>query len=276
MDYAKIYETSLKMRDGVSLYYRVSTPSDMKAIIVFVHGVGEHSGRYDYLAQKMNDAGYGVVRFDLRGHGKSGGERGFVKDFHEFPEDVNEVVLKVEEDFADVPLYMLGHSMGSLIAALYAMSFPSVMKGQILSAFPAIELPFPTIRLLKKLPYEKLPKIRLANDLAKFISRDPQVVADYIADPLNLKKATIKMSAEMFIKAPVFIEDHVWEYELPCLLLHGGADEIVTPLASEWFFDKIASPDKTRKVYPGLFHEIYNEKEKEEVIADTIAWLDAR
>ncbi|MHB8963020.1 MAG: alpha/beta hydrolase, partial [Saccharofermentanales bacterium] len=97
MDYEKRYETGLKLRDGITLYYRVSAPADRKAIVIFIHGIGEHCGRYDFLTQKMNDAGYGVVRFDLRGHGKSGGERGYAKDFHEFPDDVNEVVSKVKE-----------------------------------------------------------------------------------------------------------------------------------------------------------------------------------
>ena len=270
------YESAVMLRDSVAVYYRVRIPRDMKALIIFVHGVCEHSGRYDYLSDAMLNAGYGVVRFDLRGHGISGGERGYASNYHEFSDDLDELIKKIRAEIPDSPLYMLGHSKGALISVLYAITYPGVLKGQILSGLPATQLPLPSIRMLKKLPYEKFPKIRVANDLGKVVSRDPKVVSDYINDPLNLKKQTIKMAAEMFLKAPVFLEDHVWEYDLPCLILHGGDDRIVTKDASLWFSDKIMSEDKTRIVYPELFHEIYNEKERDRVIADTISWLDAR
>lgn len=273
---AKKYESAVMLRDSVAVYYRVQVPQEMKALVVFVHGVCEHCGRYDYLAGEMLNAGYGVVRSDLRGHGKSGGIRGYTSNYLEFSDDLEELMGKVRDEFPDVPLYMLGHSMGALISVLYAIAHPGVLKGQILSGLPAIELPLPSIKLLRKLPFEKFPKIRVANDLGKVASRDPEVVSDYISDPLNLKKQTIKMAAEMFLKAPVFLEDHVWEYDLPCLLLHGGDDRIVTKDSSLWFADKIMSEDKTRIVYPELFHEIFNEKEKDQVIADVISWLDAR
>lgn len=273
---ARKYASAIRLRDGITIYYRVEVPKDMKALLIFVHGVCEHCGRYDYLTQKMNEAGYGVVRLDLRGHGKSGGDRGYTSNFHEFSDDLHELIKKIKEEFTDVPMFMLGHSMGSLISVLYNLSHPEELKGQILSGLPATELPLSSIKLLRKMPYNKIPKLRVANDLGKLVSRDPKVVEDYNKDPLNLKKQTIKMAAEMFIKAPEFIKDHVWEYTTPCLLLHGEEDKIVTPDASLWFLNNIMSEDKVRIVYPNLYHEIFNEKEKDEVIQDTISWLDQR
>mgnify|MGYP000923732418 FL=1 len=238
---ARKYESALMLRDSVAIYYRVQVPQEMKALLVFVHGVCEHCGRYDHLAGEMLKAGYRVVRSDLRGHGKSGGERGYTSNYHGFSDDLDELIRHIRVEFPEVPMYMLGHSMGALISVLYAITYPGVLKGQILSGLPATELPLPSMKLLKKMPFEKFPKIRVANDLGKVVSRDPEVVSDYIADPLNLKKQTIRMAAEMFLKAPVFLEDHVWEYDLPCLILHGGDDRIVTKDASLWFADKIMS-----------------------------------
>ncbi len=269
-------ETGLRLRDGVTLYNTYDIPEGMRALVVFVHGIAEHSGRYGYVAEKMTEAGYGVVRFDLRGHGRSGGIRGYVRSFSDFSEDLGELLRQVRADFSGIPVYTFGHSMGAMISALYAASGENELKGQILSGISALEPTLPFIRTLKKLPYDKFPMLRAANDLADMVSRDPQVSEDYRSDPLNLRKATIHLASEMFLKAPVYLADHVWEYRLPCLLLHGGDDRIVEPRASEWFMENIDSADKTRIVYPGLYHEIFNEKEKDRVIADAVGWLDAR
>ena len=267
---------SVAMRDNVPLYVKRAMLPEMKAVIVIVHGVCEHSERYDYLTSALNNAGYSVVRFDLRGHGKSGGERGYAESYREFSDDLNEIISAVKEDLPDIPVYILGHSMGAFISALYEIMYPDCIKGQILSGIPAIELPLSDIKLLKNLPYNKFPKINAANKLAKLVSRDIKVVENYLNDPLNLKKSTIKMSAEMFLKGPEFMSSHINEYKAPCLILHGQDDKIVTEKSSEWFFGNISSTDKTRKLYPELYHEIFNEPQKDAVISDLISWLEER
>ena len=266
----------LTMRDRTKLFYTQEYTENMKAIVVFVHGVGEHSGRYKYLAGRLNTAGYGVVRFDLRGHGKSGGERGFVSSFLDFSDDTNEIVDMVKKDKPGLRIYMLAHSMGAFIAAIYSIKYPAQVDGQILSGIPATILPLTEIRMLKLLPYNTFPRIKMGNSLGKKVSRDQAVVENYVTDSLNLKKATIKMSSEMFINGPEWLAKHVHEYELPCLILHAGDDLIVTPASSEWFYNNIASVDKRRKVYPGLYHEIYNEKERDSVIDDVVDWLEEK
>ncbi len=268
-------ESFLTMKDGTELYYTTNIPQELKAIIVIVHGVCEHCGRYEYITGILNAAGYGVLRFDLRGHGKSKGERGYASTFLDYSNDVDSLVDKIRVDYPSLPIFLLGHSMGAFVSAIYALNYPGKLKGQVLSGLPAISLPLPTIKMLGFLPYNAFPMIRLGNDLGKVVSRDPEVVKSYIEDPLNLKKATIKMSGEMFIKGPEWLSKHVAEYNLPCLLLHGGNDLIVTEKSSEWFYNSISSTDKKRIVYPELYHEIFNEKEKDIVIADAIKWLDA-
>lgn len=264
----------LETKDLIKLFYCEDVLTDAKAIVLIVHGVCEHCGRYAYLADELNKSKIGVFRFDLRGHGKSFGERGHISDFLDYSKDVDEFVSLIKQKYPELPIFMLGHSMGAFISVTYALNFPNRINGQVLSGLPAIDLPLPTIKMLKLLPYNMLPMIRLGNDLGKVVSRDPLVVKSYIEDPLNLKKATIKMSGEMFIKGPIWLYSKAKEYSLPCLLLHGEIDLIVTPASSLWFFNEISSKDKNRITYPELYHEIYNEKEKDIVIADTVKWIN--
>jgi len=272
-----ITETQMiTMSDNISLFVKKKIVPGMKAVIMIVHGVCEHNERYDYITSKLNNSGYSVVRFDLRGHGKSGGERGFSESYHKFSDDLNETMAIIKKDFADIPVFIIGHSMGAFISALYEILYPGQTCGQILSGLPVTELPLTDIKLLKILPYNKFPKFNAKNKLAKLVSKDPEVVENYMNDPLNLKKSTIKMSAEMFLKGPLFMSEHVKEYKAPCLILHGGEDKIVTEKSSEWFFENILSIDKTRKVYPDLYHEILNEPEKDIVINDIIKWIEKR
>lgn len=272
----KSTDTFLTMKDGTPLYYKEEIPENMKAMVIFVHGVGEHSGRYQYLAGKLYNAGYGILRFDLRGHGKSGGPRGFADTITRFSDDILLFYDKVKESFPDLPVYTLGHSMGSFISVVFAITHPGRLQGQILSGLPAIVLPLPEIRKMKLLPYKLFPMIRIGNSLGDRLSRDPEIFEKYRTDPLNLKKGTIKMTGVMFLEGPEWLSGHVKEYNLPCLLLHGGDDRIVTPASSEWFYSGISSSEKQRKVYPGLFHEIFNEPEKDLVIGDVLSWLDSK
>jgi acylglycerol lipase len=267
----------LTTQDQVDLFVQVDTPKTaaVTATILIIHGVCEHSGRYDRLTSHLNRNGYQVIRFDLRGHGKSNGVKGYVKSFKQFSEDANTVVDWIKKSFSDLPIYMIGHSMGAFIGVDYALRYPGKLKAQVLSGLPAIILPLPDIKLLKMLPYNLFPMIYVRNRLSKRISKDLAVVKDYETDPLNLMKSTIKMSGEMFIKGPKHLAGRIHEYQLPCLILHGEEDKIVVPESSEWFFRNISSTDKKRILYPTLYHEIFNEPEYEVVIKNTIDWLNA-
>lgn len=266
----------LAAADGVSLFWQKDIPQQPRGIFIFVHGVCEHCGRYQYLTEKFNGFGYGVYRYDLRGHGQSEGRRGFVPACLDFAADTHLLVQKAQEDFPALPVFMLGHSMGAFITLTYGIQHPDTLAGQILSGAPAIELPLKDVQLLKKLPVGLLGRLQVGNKLGAVVSRDPLVVKAYGEDPLNLKKSTVHMASEMFIKGPKWLAENIEGYRYPCLILHGGEDKIVTPEASRWLFGHIGSQDKEMKIYDGLYHEIFNEQERDAVMEDAHAWIEKR
>jgi len=266
-------EGKISTKDGTQIFFLKDMPPQPKAIVIIVHGVAEHCGRYGYTAERFNKFGYGVYRYDNRGHGRSGGARGYAKSFLDFVEDADLIVEMAKRENAELPIFMLGHSMGGFIAAAYGVEYPNKLNGQILSGAAVIELPLKDVQLLKKLPFNLLPKLLVGNKLGKIVSRDPKVVEAYGTDIYNLKKTTLKLSGEMFIKGPAWLGKNISKYIMPCFIIHGGGDLIVTPKASEWLLENISSKDKERKVYEGLYHEILNEKEKDMVLEDIHKWI---
>ena len=267
-------EGKLQSKDGTQIFFMKNMPPQPKVIVIIVHGVAEHAGRYGYTTQRFNQFGYGVYRFDNRGHGRSGGERGYVRSFMDFIRDTDLLVQMAHHENDGLPVFMLGHSMGGFIATAYGVEYPDQLDGQILSGPSVIELPLKDVRLLKRLPYNLLPKLRVGNKLGLVVSRDQTVIDAYNKDQYNLQKTTLKLSGEMFIKGPAWLQNNIGRYRIPCLILHGSGDLIVTPKASEWLYESISSQDKERKVYPDLYHEIMNEKEKDIVIEDIHIWIE--
>lgn len=274
---ANCVEGKIKAFDGIELSYKKSLVEKPKAVLVVVHGLCEHLGRYNYFTEKLNDFGYSVYRFDNRGHGKSGGERGYVDNFQYFFDDADLFVDMAKSENKGIPAFMFGHSMGGFITAGYGMKYQNKLKGQILSGAAVIDLPaFEAIEskgdFFDKHPFEKVP-----NALSNLISRDPEVVKAYDEDPLVLKETNIKLLGEAFVKGPIWIENNVKEYNYPCLILHGGNDQIVINEASKWLYKNISSKDKSLKIYPECYHEILNEKdEKDSVIEDIHNWIEER
>ena len=264
----------VKANDGIDLFLSQSNVNDPKAVFVIVHGLCEHSGRYDYVASRLNDWGYSVYRFDNRGHGRSGGKPAFVDDFQNFIDDAETVVGTAIKENPNVPLFMLGHSMGGFITACYGVKYPGRLSGQVLSAPPVIILP--ALQGLESFDFNATPLAPIPNSLTNLISRDPEVVKAYTDDPLVHKEFTTKLMGELFIRGGKWIMDNMGAYRYPCIILHGGSDQIVPPDASRYFYDHIASIDKQIKIYDGLFHEILNEPEKDMVLEDIHTWIEGR
>ncbi|KAA8667426.1 alpha/beta hydrolase [Clostridium sp. HV4-5-A1G] len=266
----------VKTFDDIELFYKKSLVERPKAVLVVVHGLCEHLGRYNYFTEKLNDFGYNVYRFDNRGHGKSGGERGYVENFQYFFDDADLFVNMAKKENEGIPVFMFGHSMGGFITAGYGMKYPDKLNGQILSGAAVIDLPaFKSIK--NSIDFDKNPFQKVPNILSNLICRDPEVVKAYDEDPLVLKESNVKLLGEAFVKGPVWIENNVKKYKYPCLILHGGNDQIVTNEASKWFYKNISSEDKNLKIYPGCYHEILNEKdEKDVVIEDIHSWIEKR
>ncbi|MDY0094109.1 MAG: alpha/beta hydrolase [Candidatus Vecturithrix sp.] len=266
-------EGQLKVAEAVSLYTVKNPVEQPKAAVLIVHGLAEHLGRYAYVVEKLNSFGYSVYRFDNRGHGKSGGEKGFLENFHDFLDDADKAVEWAKKDHPDLPLFMLGHSMGGYIAAGYGVKYPGKLRGQIFSGPAVIVLPL--FESLRTIDFDQLPRETMPNSLAALICRDQQVVQRYSDDPLVLKSTTYKLLGEVFIRGAEWLVERMATYTDPCLILHGGGDQIVTPEAAKYLHEHISSKDKTLKIYPDLYHEILNEFEKDVVLQDIRQWIDA-
>ncbi len=268
----------VKSFDGLELYYVKEVSDSAKGIVIIVHGFAEHLARYEHITKRLNDQGYGVYRFDNRGHGKTKGERGHIEKFEDFLYDLDTIVEMVKREAPSLPVYMLGHSMGGLIAAAYGIKYKDKLKGQIFSgAATATSSQVKGIKGQLFAAINKLvPKLRIKNPITSTLCKDQNVVEKYLKDPLNLKKATLNLYVEFLISGVEWLNANIEQYAYPCLILHGGEDKIVPKEASESFYKRICSEDKTIIILDGLYHEIMNEVTRDEVIDHICTWLDSR
>jgi alpha-beta hydrolase superfamily lysophospholipase len=261
--------------DGVELYHRRDVPESPRGAIVITHGLGEHCHRYDWVVERLNEAGWGVWRFDNRGHGRSGGARGYLDDFNKYFYDADVIVERALSENPGRPVFMLGHSMGGFITGGYGVRYPGKLAGQVLSGACVKSLPI--FDGLRSVDIEKIALDRADNALSSLICRSKAVVEAYDSDPYVLHVFAQKLLHEVFINGIDWLVTVESRHEYPCLILHGGDDRIVPPACSEFFNERSGSRDKTLKIYPHLYHEILNEeKEKNDVMADIIDWLDRR
>lgn len=267
-----------KGKDGTKFYYKKDIPKNPKAIIIIVHGFAEHLGRYEYVKDRLYEADFAVYRYDLRGHGRTEGEKGHINYFSEFIEDTNELVNLAHRDLPQKPIYMLGHSMGGLITLSYGLKYKNKLKGQILSGAAAKKVPqVEGIKggLIQLLNYFT-PKMRIKQELSEDICTDKKVVKAYDKDPLVLKDATLNFYVQFLLKGTNFVKNNIQYYNYPCFIVHGEKDKIIPKEASLYIYNNISSKDKEIKIYDGLYHEIMNEVEKDIVIKDIINWIEKR
>lgn len=263
---------------GANIFYQYWRPdSTPRAVILVAHGAAEHSGRYQRLAQHFVGLGYGLAALDHYGHGHSEGGRCCLKAFSDYTDTLDIYRRQVTADFPGLPLILLGHSLGGLISANYLLEHQEVFAGCMLSG-PAIktDLEPPLLQfLLIKLFSALLPNMGVLQLDAGGVSRDPAEVQRYTEDPLNYSgKLSARLVAELF-QAMQTVQERAGEIHLPLLLMHGGADAMASAEGSRFLYDEVSSADKTLKIYPGLYHEIFNEPERLEVYADMEAWLNA-
>ena len=243
--------------------------------VVIAHGYAEHSGRYDAVALFLTARGFAVHALDHHGHGKSEGARAVIERFAQADADIDTLVDKVRAGSGLATIKLIGHSMGGSLALNYALNHQEKLSGLVLSG-PAIggKMARVTRWLLAVISTFAPQRGTIALD-ANAVSRDPTVVADYIADPLVFRgKVPARTAHEMF-KAIHSYPARVESLIVPCLLMHGEADALVSAKLAAPLFAGIASPDKTIHIWPGLFHEIFNEPERGEVLALTANWLEA-
>ena len=262
---------------GASLHFKSWPAPAPKAVALIAHGYAEHAGRYQHVAAALNRSGYAVYALDQWGHGKSDGARGFVPAFSVFLDGLDALLAKSKADYPDAKRFLIGHSMGGLVAANYLVERQREFAGAVLSgpSIKPVEEPSAALVFIGRILSRLAPKAGLIGLDANLVSRDAKVVADYVADPLVYKgKISARLGAEM-IDAMNKAQEKASSLGLPLLLMHGAADGLTAPEGSKILHERAASRDKTLKIYDGFYHEIFNDPGKEGVIADMIAWLDA-
>lgn len=266
-------------KKNLSIYRQTWLPDGViRAVVVIVHGLGEHSARYRQVAEHLVQSGCAVYALDHRGHGKSEGSRAVIDRFAHAVADIDQVVELARREQRGKPVFMLGHSMGGALALSYTLQHAAKLKGLILSG-PAVALDGapPHLRPLSKFLSVIAPRAGLFAIPPATVSRDESVASDYVSDPLNHHG---KVPARTLAEIVTFVE---WlpaaapGIKLPVLIQHGSKDVLAGLSGSEMLVHTISSKDKTLKVYDELFHEIYNElpEDRARVLADLKAWIEA-
>jgi acylglycerol lipase len=270
-------ESSLTGVGGLRIYWQSWLPeAPPRAVIVLAHGYGEHSARYRHVAVRFVDEGFAVYALDHRGHGRSEGRRPIIDRMDHAVADLDSLIRIAASEHPDLELFLLGHSMGGCIAVAYAMRRQDHLDGLILSGpLAALEAASPAVRMIAKALSAIAPGLPVTEIDASLISRDPEVVKDYEADPLvHHGKMPARTAAEMVAAVESF-PDGAPAISVPVLIMYGTADGLCPPEGSLMLNQRIGSPDKTLKPYEGLYHEILNEPEQDQVMDDICAWIEA-
>lgn len=266
----------LKTKDGLDLFTQNWTVANPKACLVLTHGYNDHANRYPHVAAALNAAGYSLCAYDLRGHGKSGGQRGHTPSFDSFLDDLSLVFQKAREDAPNQKFFAYGHSMGGNITLNYAIRRRDGLSG-VIATGPWLKLAFepPALQMtVAKIMAGLNPTFSQKNAMnLPGLSRDEKVQIAYRDDPLLHHLITAKLATEIFQNGQVALEQ-AGQLKMPLLLMHGAADPITSAPATEAFYKAAGSSDKTLKLYPDLRHEIHNEFGQEQVFADMVSWLD--
>ena len=268
---------TLRTADGLDLFTRRWTPDQgTAAAVALVHGVHEHSGRYAYVASALMRRGIAVWALDLRGHGRSPGPRGQVAaSFDEYVGDVERFLEHVEADGA--PLFLMGHSMGGLVAAATVVDRGTAGLAGVVLSSPALAVEAPALlRRLAPLVARWLPDAPATRlDLSR-LSRDPVVARAYREDPLTTKGGVRARLGWEILRTAERVRQRAEAFDVPLYLFHGTADRITSPDGTRWLAEHAATRDVTLRLYEGYYHETLNEPERDDVIRDLADWLLAR
>jgi alpha-beta hydrolase superfamily lysophospholipase len=264
---------------GAGIYYQCWLPEDKpRAVLIIVHGLAEHSGRYMNVVDHFVPLGYAVYGIDYLGHGRSDGTRVYVEKFDDYIDTLSVYVDMVRKWQPNKPSFLLGHSMGALVSAIFLLDHQAELSGAILSG-PSVKVPSNTSAItisMVKLLSILLPKIGVLQLEAAGVSRDPAVVQAYVSDPLvHTRKTTARLTHEI-LKAMQRITAEASKITLPVLIVQGSADRLVDPDSARMLHDTVGSVDKRIKIYDGFYHEVFNEPEHDRVLGDVEAWLESR
>ena len=264
--------------DGLELHAQTWAADHPRAHLVMVHGLGEHCGRYQNYVDYFVPRGYSLHGADSRGHGRSGGKQGYVERFDQYVTDVEQLVAHIRSVDAAPPIFVLGHSLGSLITLKYGLDHPAGLSGIIVTGTAlrdALVMP-KWKRSLANVLSNVTPSLKMDNGvLTKYLSQDPAVIAAFDADPLNHRWATPRLATEAE-KVRADLYGRAGEWSVPLLMLHGGGDRVCLAEGARAFAKTVPAALVTYREFDGLYHEIHNEREQAQVFGVIEAWLAAR
>jgi acylglycerol lipase len=270
-------EEQLEGAGGLKIFIRSWRPEgSARAVVAIVPGFNSHSGYYAWVAEQFVAAGLAVYAVDLRGRGHSDGERFYVQQFSDYVSDVSTLMTLVKSREPGLPVFLLGHSAGGVVACIFTLEHQPELAGLICESF-AHQVPAPDFALavLKGLshiaPHAHV--LRLKNE---DFSRDAKAVAVMNADPLIAHETQPTQTVAEMVRADERLKQEFPLITLPLLILHGTLDKATKPGGSQLFFDTAGSRDKTLKLYEGHFHDLLNDVDKEVVVADIKGWIDGR
>lgn len=260
----------------LTIYYQCWLPEERpKAILLIAHGLAEHSGRYKNLAAYFVSRGYGVYALDHRGHGKSDGTRIYIDRFDDYVIDLRTFHGLVRKENPETKVFLIGHSMGGTIAVAYSIEYQQDLTGLITSGASLIAAAAapPLLLAMASIASALLPRAGVTVLDASAISRNKSVVKAYENDPLVYRgKIPARTGAEL-ARMWRGLPPQMPEIKLPVLILHGSSDRLASPQGSKLLYERVSSTDKTLKIYDGLYHEVFNEPEREQVMRDVEQWL---
>jgi alpha-beta hydrolase superfamily lysophospholipase len=271
----KITEETIQGTGG-KLFVRSWRPDASRGVVAVCHGFNAHSGYYGWVGDQLAGAGLAAYALDLRGRGKSDGERFYVEKIDNYVDDVTALIRHCKSREPGLPVYLLGHSAGGVTSVIYALDHQNEIVGLICEDF-AFQVPAPdfVLAVLKGLAHlaPHSGAITLKNE---DFSRDPAQVKAMDNDPLIAHEKQPFQTMSALVHADERLKREFSEIRLPVLIIHGAADKAAKPSGSKEFFDRAGSVDKTLKIYDGRFHDMLNDLGREEVMADIIGWVIAR
>jgi len=262
---------------GLSIFFRSwRTDGTPRAVVAICHGLNAHSGEYLWSGEQLSAAGFAVYALDLRGRGKSDGERFYADDIADYVGDVSRLIELAKKREPGVPVYLLGHSAGGVVSCVYTLDNQDKIAGLICEDF-AFQVPAPDFALAVVKGVSHLaPHAHVLKLHNEDFSRDPKVVKSKNEDPLIAHEVQPAATVAALVRADERLKREFPLITLPVFILHGTADKVTKPSGSQMFHDKAGSKDKTLKLYEGYYHDLLNDIGKEEVMADILAWIDKR
>jgi alpha-beta hydrolase superfamily lysophospholipase len=266
--------STFENKAGLKIFTRTWLPEgDTRGIIIITHGLNSHSGYYQWAAEQFTAQNYAVYAPDQQGRGKSEGERFYTDNIYDAVADVDYVVDLAKKVYSNLPVFLLGHSAGGVLACLYSLEHQEKLSGLICESF-AFKVPAPDFALavLKGVSHiaPHFHTVKLKNE---DFSRNPEAVAFMNNDPLIAGESQPSKSMEQLVKADERLEKEFSRITLPVLILHGTNDKATKPGGSRFFYDNTGSTDKTLKFYEGHYHDLLNDLGKEIVMNDITEWI---